>query len=453
MAINGNISTMSLTDLLRWAHGNRKQGVLELERNKIRKQILFEQGRIASCSTQDPTLLLGQFLISRGKITPAQLKECLAMQEESGQTLGIILPELGLMTTEELDDECRAKVEESLYGLFDWTEAVFRFNEFVDIEGHAIAIDLEVEEVIEKGTLRRQELERIRGVFTHSAIVLQQTDQQTPAKIRTSGMASRILDTIDGERSIAEILLHAHATEYLVLRFLFTLFQRNVVSIREEYEGTRGNTLLDSPEPAVDCPAVDPVAEEPIVNPEVADVVDDQEPIDIDIQFSTPEELLSGVTSVETPVEPPSEAPHVSELGSRIRLYEQLVERGEYYGALDIISDCYRRHPGDSYLRHLVLQAESSFLKDARQGTLELTRVPVAIISPEQASEAIQPSERFLMGMLDGKNNIKSILWTAPLRELDLFRALYQLLVKGMIELRDADGANEGIRPAAVLWV
>ena len=65
MGINGQLSTMSLTDLLKWASLNQKTGVLEIERNKVRKEITFRQGRIVGCYSNEPSAKLGQFLLSQ----------------------------------------------------------------------------------------------------------------------------------------------------------------------------------------------------------------------------------------------------------------------------------------------------------------------------------------------------------------------------------------------------
>ena len=50
--------------------------------------------------------------------------------------------------------------------------------------------------------------------------------------------------------------------------------------------------------------------------------------------------------------------------------------------------------------------------------------------------EGLGPQECFLMSLLDGESDVRSILWVAPLREVDLLRTLRQLLDRGVIEMR-----------------
>ena len=102
MAIYGDLSTMGLADLLQWAAMNEKTGVLEIERHKISRRIEFRKGWIGACSSDDPPSMLGQFLLSRGKITEEALREALARQEVTHENLGVILVHMGKLGASDL---------------------------------------------------------------------------------------------------------------------------------------------------------------------------------------------------------------------------------------------------------------------------------------------------------------------------------------------------------------
>ena len=91
MGLYGNLNTMSVVELLAWVDGGRKTGTLEVERDKIVKRITFAGGRVASCSSNDPTTLMGQFLLSSGKITRETLSQALSRQGNRSANLGQIL--------------------------------------------------------------------------------------------------------------------------------------------------------------------------------------------------------------------------------------------------------------------------------------------------------------------------------------------------------------------------
>ena len=405
MSFYGKLSTMSLPDLLQWASANRRTGILELERNKICRRIAFREGQIVACSSDDPPALLGQFLLSRGKITGDNLRDALGRQAASGDNLGAILQEMGLLTRKEIDSQVAAKAEENIYGLFDWTDAVFRFLENAPLNRHTIEVNLSVEDILIRGAQRQDELKRIRRSFPNSGIVLRRSDQPLPGEVKGSPMASRILQSINGERTLAEVLLHAHASEYLVIKFLFMLHDRGVVEIAGEHPvDPQANTLLDTVDVGVEPPPSAAGAEQ----------VDAQEP------------------EVPDPADDPDRA-------------VELLSRKEYAAALDILNRCYRAKPDDNHLRQLLFQAESGYLETVREGELAPTRIPVPLPAARSATESgLQPTELYLLELLDGVADIQSINWVAPLREVDVLRALQRMLEKGLIELRDPDPSKEG---------
>src|SRR5580765_4828539 len=91
MPIQGSLVTMSLTELLQWLGNAGKTGTLSIERNKVVKRILVRDGRVIACASQEPSDMLGHFLVSRGKISEETLRKALAQQETQKTHLGRIL--------------------------------------------------------------------------------------------------------------------------------------------------------------------------------------------------------------------------------------------------------------------------------------------------------------------------------------------------------------------------
>ena len=246
MAVYGNLKSMSLCDLLQWVSENQKTGMLELERNRVSRRIEFRNGWIGACSSDDPPNRLGQFLLARGKVTEEKLRDALSEQEQTGENLGVILTRMGVLTQTELMRQVTAKAEETIQGLFDWDDAVFRFQEGATLDPNQIAVSLSVREVLMRGIQHHDELKRIRETFKSSGIVLKRTDLPAPANLLNRPMAARIFDSIDGKRSLAEVLLHAHASEFLVLKLLFRLYQLRLVEIHKQAPASPDSrTLLD----------------------------------------------------------------------------------------------------------------------------------------------------------------------------------------------------------------
>jgi hypothetical protein len=90
--------------------------------------------------------------------------------------------------------------------------------------------------------------------------------------------------------------------------------------------------------------------------------------------------------------------------------------------------------PSDGALRHLVDNAENEFRAGMLAGELALTRVPVPL---EKGGQPSTPEEAFLQGLIDGHNDIRAILWVAPMREVETLKALRGMLRKELIEIRE----------------
>ena len=86
--LESSFDVMVPADLLQWLRNARKTGVCRFQRDAATRRIYLEDGRIIACSSNEPHLLLGQFLISNGRIDATTLQACMKLQEESGQTLG-----------------------------------------------------------------------------------------------------------------------------------------------------------------------------------------------------------------------------------------------------------------------------------------------------------------------------------------------------------------------------
>ncbi len=338
--------------------------------------------------------------------------------------LGNILLANGAITQEELAAEVAAKAEENIYGLFDWTDAFFRYEMEAAPDPNIIEVDFSVDEIVEKGLKRYEQLQRIRDAFSSSGIVLVRTDETTPPEIHTSALARSILESVDGRRTVAEILLHCHASEFLVLRFLYTLHRKGVVRIAEVQQvDPASSTLLDeTPSRAVT---------------EEAGGSADGEPGPSDEE---------GRKALE----------RYPEVAAQLELALHFMSEGEFEGALQVLDHCYRAHPGDDYLRHLMNKAESSLLEKVRKDDLPPTKIPVRREHDGDVSELnLQPSELFLLGMIDGASDLKTLLWVAPMRELDVYTTLRQLMQRGLVELRDPESETaapaESDRPS-VRW-
>ena len=396
MPVTGDLETMPLTDLLQWASATRRTGVLEVEAAGHKRRIELRDGSITACWTNDPRARLGQFLLGRGRITEEQLSDALKVHDGGGVTLGRALLDLNILSEADLTQVIAQKAEETITDLFDWDDALFRFDKEKLLNGgDQIDVRMGVESLLLQVAQREDEIGEIRELFESSRVVLERTDKEPPKEVTDHAVLVKLYESVDGTRCIGELLLHARASEFLVLKLMRELHKMGLVKIKSrDGAGTPGiRTLLDPPEPRQPKQATEP-------------------------------EEGSGE----------AESDAGRELLADIEVARRLISRDESSAALELLQASLRAHPGNDALRTLIAEAEEACMKGLR-GSVSSDAVPV-VVDADAAEGEVSPEESFLLSLIDGKTDVRSLTWVSPLREVDLLRSLQRMADRGWIELQ-----------------
>jgi hypothetical protein len=366
--VHGSLRGMPPTEILQWLGGNRKSGTLEVEHDREVRRIHFRDGTIRSCGSDYAPTLLGQYLLSRGRISESELRAALAQQEGSGRNLGAILVDTGRLSADELERFFAAKVEESIYGIFDWDDGTFRFEPWAEPPAGTIETELSVEHVLLHGATRQDEMRRVREVIGNDEAVLERTQAVLPDAVVASPVSKRVVELVDGRRTVREIVLHAHASRFLVERLLSGLVRSAVLRV------------IDRKAPMV----------------------------------SQSDTALAPRAAIE------AEA-------------RRRIDADDPETALKILEDASRTDTTDEALLPLRDEAEGACFTQLFGRVLGPRRVPVVVRQPA----ACTPEESFLLSLVDGKNDVRALIWLSPLRALVVVRSLKALVDRGAVVLRD----------------
>ncbi len=236
MGIMGTLETMALADLFQWAKRTRKTGVLRVTRGKTNVLFYIKEGRVAGTTSNDPPSLLGQFLISRGKITEETLHEALNQQEMTRRSLTDILLEMGVVTAEELEKHCVEKAEETIFGMLEWTKALFDFDEGAKPGPRMVKMDHDAEDLLQQSAQRQDEMGHMRELLGDPGTVFCRTEQEFDPAITESTLAERIYQAVDGKRTFAQIFLHTRASEYHAMKCIFEMYRKGIIRIKDVQE-------------------------------------------------------------------------------------------------------------------------------------------------------------------------------------------------------------------------
>lgn len=367
---------MTLPDLLQWVGTALKTGTVTLTQGGITKTILLEKGQVTGSTSNDPSEFLGQFLLSYGKITEAQLRDALGSRQGSPDYLGTHLIRMGAISEIELTRMLALKTEETIYSLFHWEKARFEFDGSPP-QKSPFPVALRVDDILLRGARRYDELCRVREAIPSSDVVPRRTSTPLPLALLRGPHLRRLAEAVDGARSVAAIALHTHTSEFLVSKFLYELLKTGMIEI-----------------------------------------------------------AAPGATAASVSREAPLPPPEPSR-GSSPELYRgalSLFEAGDY-GAVLTLTDSVD-DTGDESLRGLIRRAEERFTQRAYELYLPPDSTPTLVrTTAELLVEKLSTEEFFMISRIDGTWDIRSIIAVSPLREVDAIRVLVRLRERGLISL------------------
>ena len=251
--LTGSLKTMSLPDLLQWVGFGRKTGTLSLKSGPLHKKIYFQEGAIIGSSSNDAREYLGQFMLSEGIISEQQLKDAFDLQAQTKVMLGRILVKKGLVSENKVGDILRLKAEETIYSLFLWADADFEFLESELPPGDQVLISIRVDDVLMEGLRRYDTSKKIRQSLPHNGVVLKRTAKALAPEIASKTFPKRIYDLIDDKRTLADIILEAHASEYIVCQVLFVMVQKRYLEVARGTAPAAARPPADTPQALMDA--------------------------------------------------------------------------------------------------------------------------------------------------------------------------------------------------------
>ncbi|MCB1050091.1 MAG: DUF4388 domain-containing protein [Acidobacteria bacterium] len=238
MGLSGNLSTMSLAEILQWLSIGAKTGTLMVDGHGIKKEVYFHGGKISSASSSDPRELIGQFLISSNKLTERQLQVALDMQSRDNVMLGNILLQQNILSKDELADVLRFVSEEIIYDLFLWEEGKFEFFDNHMPTREIIPFEMDVTHIILEGVRRADEWKRIRDAFPTGETRLRLQVDKMIESLPLHPNEERLLRLVDGIRSLDQITSEIRASRFDVCKGLLDLLEAGMIEVGDYQEFT-----------------------------------------------------------------------------------------------------------------------------------------------------------------------------------------------------------------------
>ncbi|MGN6184386.1 MAG: DUF4388 domain-containing protein [Thermoanaerobaculia bacterium] len=385
MALSGNLQTMLPGDLLQWLSLGQKTGTLVITNKRVEKKIFFRNGRVISSASNDPREYLGQFLMSHGYLSEAELKKGMEVQMQSGILLGKILVMIEVITEGDLQRLMRLKAEEEIYDIFLWNDGDFFFVDDELPQMEMIPLQVDVTGIIMEGTRRVDEWARIRELVPNEAVI--------PVPVGEIGsvedleeVEEQIVRAIDGKRTIADIVLESRSSAFMVSSTVSALLRLNMVKLVDPSTQKLAKITEEQVAAATAAPAAR-------------------------AEFNEDDEILSLLSGAQNAL--------------RQRDFEKTQR---------LLRAAQNIDPNHPKVRSAVKGAETVILGELRnQGLLDTKVQKVAKPLEEISQMNFSPNEGFILSRINGQWDIGSLIKISPIRETDAMLIFHKLWKDGII--------------------
>jgi hypothetical protein len=149
MALQGDVTTVPVRELLAWLARRRATGILSLSRGMEVWRFQLRSGRVEMATSTAREKMLGRLLVERGLIDERQLAAALKRGQPAGARLGRTLTRAGLVSPAALSEVLTHKMEGLVVDALTWTDGRFYFDdEARPGRRPAIRTTIDIEEVI-----------------------------------------------------------------------------------------------------------------------------------------------------------------------------------------------------------------------------------------------------------------------------------------------------------------
>ncbi|UCD85843.1 MAG: DnaJ domain-containing protein [Deltaproteobacteria bacterium] len=232
----GNLKDNSLPQILLDLYTSGETGVLRLKQGKVLKSIHFMMGMPIFASSTEKDDRMGEMLCRKNIITDYQLRECLAESEIANKKLGTVLVEKGLLKPEALVVAVVDQVEEIIYSLFGWEEGEYSFVQGEQMGDDVIPLDMSAANLIMGGIRKKYSLEKLKRALGSPQRVLATTldSKYRFNELQLTPEESKVINLVDGTRSIGEILEESGVSELEAHQALAGLLLLKTLEVKDE---------------------------------------------------------------------------------------------------------------------------------------------------------------------------------------------------------------------------
>jgi len=226
----GSFSLMPLSELVEFLSRRSLTGSLTCERGAVRKTVYLREGSAVGAASTDPREFLGQLLINFGHLDEEQLSKAFRTQQETRVRLGKVLAMVGLVLPRTIREVLSIKIRETLLDVFRWESGVFRVDEEPPPPSDDdLGVSVPLADILKEAEFRATAWDAFLAQFPSSGATLEIDESRIPAAASEDTIDGKLITLALHGRTIDEIGLALHATEFHLYQRLYALARQGVL--------------------------------------------------------------------------------------------------------------------------------------------------------------------------------------------------------------------------------
>ncbi len=228
--LRGAIEHLPLAEVLQLLQMRRQTGVLKATYGRKTVVMALRDGHVDMAQGRcGDEFRLGRYLVRMGRLSREQVEE--QVDTCAGKTvIGQWLVEQGLVTPEELRQALTLQSAELSYEAIRWNKGRFVLtNEPFWPEAEQAKLELGLAELVLEGFRRVDEWRLMADTIDFEAVPIVDPVALEPFADKIGADERRVIDAIDGVRTVREVMEHTAMASFDVIAILYRCFETRIV--------------------------------------------------------------------------------------------------------------------------------------------------------------------------------------------------------------------------------
>jgi len=202
----GDLHQTALPEMLAILDQSRMTGTIEAVLGEVTKRIHLESGYVVFASSSDIADSLGGYLRRIGRLSEAEFYSAMQKRRSSGQRLGEVLIEQGILSPAQVFQAIKEHVEGIVWSLFAWEEGTVTFGVGPFDMQELVRIQIPLRQVIVQGVKRAANAKSLVGRMGGKETLFEPSYRlEDLIEVALDADEYRLLALVDGRRTLYEL--------------------------------------------------------------------------------------------------------------------------------------------------------------------------------------------------------------------------------------------------------